>query len=293
MSTLWLAPALVLYVLAVFLFVADMVGRQTRLNRYALMALGAGAVSHTMDLITRGLEAGNIPVGNFAQSLSFLAWIIALASLLLIVRFKMPAIGAFTLPAVVVALGAAYVLMPNEAHKLPSALRSAWLPIHVILAFLGEALFVLAASVSLVYLVHESRLKAKRSLGMIGAKLPSLEKLDRINYRLLGWGFVLLNLAMVTGAIWAANAWGRFWSWEPIECWTLITWLLYAGLLEFALSGGMARAARGDADDRGVHCASWVLPGREPGLSGQARRELRLKMGLSLHPWAESSDRAG
>ncbi|HTY54802.1 MAG TPA: c-type cytochrome biogenesis protein CcsB [Candidatus Binataceae bacterium] len=238
MSTLWLAPALVLYVLAVFLFVSDMVQRQTRLNGYALIALGAGAISHTMDLITRGVQAGNMPVGNFAQSLSFLAWIIALASLVMIVRFKMPAIGAFTTPAVVMALGAAYVMMPNEAHRLPSTLRSAWLPIHVTLAFFGEALLMLAASVSLVYLVHDSRLKAKRSLGMIGGKLPSLEKLDRINYRLLGWGFVLLSLAMVTGAIWAANAWGRFWSWEPIECWTLLTWLLYAGLLESRLAAG-------------------------------------------------------
>ena len=238
MSTLWLAPALVLYVLAAFLFVGDLVARQTRLNRYALISLGAGAASHTMDLITRGLQAGNIPVANFAQSLSFLAWIIALASLVLIMRFKMPAIGAFTAPAMAVAMGAAYVLMPGEAHKLPSTLRSAWLPIHVTLAFFGEALFVLAASVSLVYLVHESRLKTKRSLGTIGQKLPSLEKLDRINYRLLGWGFVLLSLAMVTGAIWAANAWGRFWSWEPIESWTLVTWLLYAGLLESRLAAG-------------------------------------------------------
>lgn len=238
MSTVWLAPALVLYSLAVILFISDLASRGAHLTGYAATALAAGAVSQAMDLISRGLQAGNIPVGNFAQSLSFLAWITALTSLVLIVRFRMPVIGAFAAPLVLVALGVAYVLMPGEAHKLPSTLRSAWLPIHVILAFFGEALFVLAASVSLVYLVHESRLKAKRSMGPIAGKLPSLKKLDRINYRLLGIGFVLLSMAMVTGAIWAANAWGRFWSWEPIECWTLVTWLLYAGLIESRLAVG-------------------------------------------------------
>ena len=120
----------------------------------------------------------------------------------------------------------------------PDSLRSAWLPIHVTLAFLGYAMFVLAASVSLVYLAYESRLKAKRPLTASGQSMPSLEKLDRINYRLLGWGFVMLSLAIVSGAIWADATWGHFWSWEPQESWSLVIWILYAGLLESRLTVG-------------------------------------------------------
>jgi cytochrome c-type biogenesis protein CcsB len=121
---------------------------------------------------------------------------------------------------------------------IPDSLRSAWLPVHVTLAFLGDALFVVAAGVSLAYLVYESRLKAKRPMTPVGQTMPSLEKLDRINYRLLEWGFVMLSLAIVSGALWAEATWGHFWSWEPQESWSLITWLLYAGLLESRIAAG-------------------------------------------------------
>ena len=121
---------------------------------------------------------------------------------------------------------------------MPQSLRSAWLPVHVTFALLGYALFVLAAIVSLVYLVYERRLKAKRPLLPTDERTPSLEKLDRISYRLLGWGFLMLSLAILTGAIWADAIWGHFWSWDPAETWTLLIWLLYAGLLESRLTVG-------------------------------------------------------
>ena len=99
-------------------------------------------------------------------------------------------------------------------------------------------MFVLAAGVSLVYLVYERRLKAKRlSLNDAGSA-PSLEKLDRVNYHLLGWGFLMLTLAIVSGALWADTTWGHFWSWEPQESWSLVIWLLYAALLESRLTIG-------------------------------------------------------
>src|SRR5207302_578781 len=113
-----------------------------------------------------------------------------------------------------------------------------WLPIHVTLAFLGYSMFVLAAAVSLIYLASESRLKAKRPIRPGTTDLPSLEKLDRINYRLLGWGFLMLSLAIVSGAIWADATWGHFWSWEPKESWSLLIWILYAALLESRVAAG-------------------------------------------------------
>ena len=232
--TIWLLPALVCYAVASVLFAVDFSSRVQRLTGYAVIVLGAGAFLHAFELVGRGLQAGNIPVANFSQALSFLAWVTALAGLVMIVRLRMAVIGALVAPSVLIATGASEA-MQGGGGALPGALQSLWLPVHVTLAFAGEALFVLAATVSLVYLFQESRLKAHRPLH--GA-MPSLEKLDRINYRLLGWGFLLLTLAILSGALWAQHTWGRFWSWEPRESWSLITWVLYAALLESRLTVG-------------------------------------------------------
>lgn len=238
METLWLAPALVCYALSAAIFIVGRVAGISRASGWATLLLGAGAVFHAFDLATRGLQAGNIPVANFAQALSFLAWLTALAGMILIIRMQMSAIGGYIAAAVALALGASTIIMKGGRIVLPATLQSVWLPIHVTLAILGYSMFVLAASVSLVYLAYESRLKAKRPLGPPSERLPSLEKLDRINYSLLGWGFALLSLAIVTGAIWADATWGHFWSWEPVESWSLAIWILYAGLLESRLTVG-------------------------------------------------------
>lgn len=238
MDTLWIMPALLCYALSAALFVFDRLAGRTQATGYAVTLLGAGVVFHAFDLTARGLQAGNMPVGNFAQALSFLAWLTALAGLVIIVRLRLGVIGAMVAPGVTLVLGAAALTMHSGRVVLPAALQSIWLPIHVTLAILGYTMFVLAASVSIAYLAYESRLKSKRAIDPGGERGPSLEKLDRINYRLLGWGFMMLSLAIVSGAIWADARWGHFWSWEPIESWTLIIWVLYAALLESRLTIG-------------------------------------------------------
>lgn len=209
-----------------------------RWTGWAALALGAGATFHALDLVARGIQAGNFPVANFAESISFLAWLIALVTLVMIVRLRMAIIGAVIGPIVTVASLVAFMTMQTTRLVLPESLRSVWLPIHVTLACLGYSMFVLATVVSLVYLVYESKLKAKRMMRPANSDVPSLEKLDRINYRLLGWGFLLLSLAIISGAIWADATWGRFWNWEPVESWSLVIWILYAGLLESRLTVG-------------------------------------------------------
>jgi len=238
MGSLWLLPAIACYALSAILFLADRMSGKVRLAGWAIMTLGAGAVLHALDLAARGLQAGNIPVANFAESLSFLAWVTALASLLLIVRLRMSVIGAYAAPAIAIAMGVSTAMTTRGRLVLPAPLQSVWLPIHVGLAIVGYAMFILAASVSLVYLAYESRLKAKRPLKPDAERLPSLEKLDRVNYSLLAWGFVMLSAAIVTGAIWADATWGHFWSWEPKESWSLVIWILYAALLESRLTVG-------------------------------------------------------
>jgi len=238
MVTLFFLPALICYAASSAGFIADRASGRTRWTGYAAAALGAGAVFHALDLMARGIQAGNFPVANFAESISFLAWLIALIGLMLIVRSRMTIIGAIVCPFVTVASLAAVMTMQTTRLVLPETLRSVWLPIHVTLACLGCSMFVLASAVSLVYLVYESKLKGKRVMRPAGSDVPSLEKLDRINYRLLTWGFLLLSLAIISGAIWADATWGHFWNWEPVESWSLVIWILYAALLESRLTVG-------------------------------------------------------
>lgn len=238
MITLFLLPALACYAASSAGFIADRARGRTRWTGSAAVALGAGVVFHALDLVARGIQAGNIPVASFAESLSFLAWLIALIALVLIVRLRMAIIGAVILPIVTLASLVALMTMQTARLVLPDSLRSVWLPIHVTLAFLGYSMFVLATAVSLVYLVYESKLKAKRTMRPANSDVPSLEKLDRINYRLLGWGFLMLSLAIISGAIWADATWGHFWNWEPVESWSLVIWILYAALLESRLTVG-------------------------------------------------------
>jgi cytochrome c-type biogenesis protein CcsB len=238
MNGLWLIPALICYLAATVGFIVDRTSGAARQGKQATMALALGVGLQTAALATSGLRAGNIPVTDFAQSLCFLSWLTALAGLLLIVHFRIAVIGSFVAPAVFVATAVAALTLRGKQLHIPAALRSAWLPVHVTLAFVGFAFFLLAAAVSVLYLIYERRLKAKRPLAPTDERAPSLEKLDRINYRLLSWGFLMLTLAIITGAIWADATWGHFWSWEPQESWSFVVWLMYAALLESRLTVG-------------------------------------------------------
>ncbi|HLX37658.1 MAG TPA: cytochrome c biogenesis protein CcsA, partial [Candidatus Binataceae bacterium] len=197
MITLFLPPALICYAASSAGFIADRATGRARWTGSAAAALGAGAAFHALDLAARGIQTGNLPVANFAECLSFIAWLIALIGLVLIVRSRMAIIGAIVGPIITVATLAAVMTMQTARLVLPETLRSVWLPIHVTLACLGYSMFVLATAVSLVYLVYESKLKAKRTMRPASDDVPSLEKLDRINYRLLVWGFILLSLAIL------------------------------------------------------------------------------------------------
>jgi cytochrome c-type biogenesis protein CcsB len=201
------------------------------------VSLGFGFVAQTLSIVVHLRSVGLLPVTSFGEGLSFLAWLIVGGFLVVGRGGRLSAIGVVVAP-LAAAMVAGAILFFGESAPIPPEMRSPWLPIHVTLAFLGNAVFGIAFAVSLVYLFQEGRLKSRRGAWLLG-RLPSLEQLDRLNYRCLVWGFPLLSLGMVTGAIWAANTWGHFWSGEAREVLSVLTWLVYAGLLQFRLTGGL------------------------------------------------------
>ncbi len=206
------------------------------LAKSAIVVTSVGFGLHSLALITRYGEAGHTPVTNLYESLSFFAWMII--GLLLIANrtYKVNVLGAFLCPLALVLMLFALAL-PKEIVPIAPVLRSFWHPFHVVFAFLGNACFALAFCCGVMYLLQEGQIKAKR-IGALTKRLPSLQVLDELSYRSLVWGFPLLTLGIITGAIWAEYAWGRYWGWDPKETWSLITWFLYAALLHQRLTVG-------------------------------------------------------
>jgi cytochrome c-type biogenesis protein CcsB len=201
-----------------------------------LSVLLTGFLAHGASIAARSAAGGYVAVTTEYEALSFFAWLTVGVYLAVELRYRLPAVGAVVAPlAFAVTLGA-FVFYAG-VRDLPPNLRSAWLPAHIALAFLGDAVLALACCVSLVYLVHERQLKEKR-VGPVMRRMPSLEALDKLNYRALACGFPLLTLGIITGALWGYHSWGHFWSWEEREVFSLILWFLYAGLLQARLVAG-------------------------------------------------------
>jgi cytochrome c-type biogenesis protein CcsB len=236
MNVYFFQVTLILYLcgtIAYLIYLIFTYERAAWLGRYLL---GLGFVSHCLTFILRYVEAGHTPVVNLHESLSFFAWMIVGFFLLMRSRYKAEILGAFVSPLALLLIIWAAVL-PKAIPTLPPALKSWWLPIHVTFAFVGDAIFALAFCAGVIYLIQERLVKSKRAMGF-SQRLPSLAVLDEINYRALTIGFPLLTIGIITGAVWAEYAWGSYWSWDPKETWSLITWLLYAALLHQRLRVG-------------------------------------------------------
>jgi cytochrome c-type biogenesis protein CcsB len=214
-------------------FVFTLNERSARIGRMFLLI---GVIVHGVAFVARYFAAGYTPVTSLFESLTFFAFAIVSVFLAFELRYNLRVLGAFVAPlAFAFSIFAAF--LPGEVRTLAPALNSYWLPVHVSLLFFGNAVFAVAFGAAVMYLLMEKELKRKK-LGAIFKRLPSLDVLDDINYRCLTIGFPLLTLGIITGSIWAEYAWGSYWSWDPKEVWSLITWLLYAALLHGRLTVG-------------------------------------------------------
>jgi cytochrome c-type biogenesis protein CcsB len=179
------------------------------------------------------LGIGRIPLTNLYESLIFFAWTIILLYLFMEWRLKNRSIGAFVTPLAFLAL--AYASFSEKAiHPLIPALQSNWLTVHVATCFLGYAAFALSFGISVMFLVKG----ADTGKSLFLRIFPDKSTLDELNYRMVIIGFLMLTLGIITGSVWANSAWGSYWSWDPKETWSLVTWFVYAAMLHSRLISG-------------------------------------------------------
>lgn len=281
--TAWTEVSTTAFSVALFAYLAAMLGyfhhlafRRRAVALVASAVAWAGAGAHAVSVVARGLAAGRVPWGNMYEYSSLLALLTVVGYLAYVeLRHGLRQLGGFVLMFAVVTMAIAVEFLYVGPGPLVPALDSYWLKIHVVAAIAGSSLFALGAGVATsLYLVQEARERRRGAAPapiMGGAVevgdppdraawadepaleggpvprrglLPSAAVLDRLAYRTIAFAFPIWTFAVIAGAIWAQEAWGRYWGWDPKETWSFITWVLFAGYLHArATSGWQGRRA--------------------------------------------------
>ena len=253
-AIMWMSA---LYVMATFAYYFELAIGSQFSGRVGTVLTWSATTMGLVGLMVRWRESylishdvGHIPVSNLYEVFILFAIITALLYLHYERRYNNRAMGAFVLT--VISGAVAFLLWytfergAHEIQPLVPALQSYWMKIHVPANFVGYGAFALAAMLGVAYLLME-----RKPEGLLARRLPSLEQLDDIMYKAIALGFAFFTVATVLGAMWAAEAWGGYWSWDPKETWALIVWLNYAAWLHLRLTKGW----------RGKPLAWWAIIG--------------------------------
>ncbi len=217
-----------------------------RMGAWVRVALGltmVGLAMHILGVVSRGLAVHRLPWGDMYEFVTTVTCVAVAFFLFLMLRYRAYRLGLFVLGPVVVLLGIAETLIYTPAGQLPPALQSYWLAIHVTSITLATGAFVVAALFTVTYLLAERNARRAgkglaEATGGIMRFLPSPKVIDQLSYRLVVFGFPLWTFGIIAGAIWADEAWGRYWGWDPTETWAFITWVVYAGYLHARATAG-------------------------------------------------------
>jgi cytochrome c-type biogenesis protein CcsB len=231
------------YFASFMLYLLMMVMGKEFFGRLATFVTLAGLLGQSLAVVLRWIESydlgiGHAPLSNLYESLIFFAWTIVFLYLLIEWRTKNRSLGAFATPLAFLAMAyASYSpTISSRIQPLVPALKSNWLIAHVLTCFFGYAAFGLAFGLSLMYLLKKR--ENPKTSNMFIRIIPESSILDDMSYQMVVIGFLLLTLGIITGSVWAHSAWGSYWSWDPKETWSLITWLIYAALLHSRMVRG-------------------------------------------------------
>ena len=201
----------------------------------AMMILGFLLLEAGED--ARGLSAGRVPWGNMYDFSITGAMAFSGAYLAALRKYDLRWLGLLVSIAVLLTLGTAVAVLYRPSAPLVPALKSTWLVIHVSAAIISGGVFLLANAIAAAYLYLDA-MESRGERTAWAKRLPSLEDLDQLSYRLVAFVFPLWTFAVIAGAIWAESAWGRYWGWDPKETWAFITWVAYAAYLHARVTVG-------------------------------------------------------
>jgi cytochrome c-type biogenesis protein CcsB len=241
-SSLLLSIATFIYGLSAMLYIVSWVFKKKGPGKGATWFFAGAAILNFAGILSRWIESyqlgiGRAPLSNLYESLVFFSLTIALFYLNLERRYRNRTLGAFAAPLAFLSIAYASLSpdISDRIQPLIPALKSNWLIVHVVACFLGYAAFAVAFGISIMYVIKYNHPSAK---GLLISTFPELRILDDINHQMVISGFLFLSAGIVTGAVWANSAWGSYWSWDPKETWSLITWIIYATLLHARMMRG-------------------------------------------------------
>ncbi|MBI5629683.1 MAG: c-type cytochrome biogenesis protein CcsB [Elusimicrobia bacterium] len=245
MEVILIKAVLAFYGVSTVLAFAYLFYREEKWSLWMLRLLGAGLALHLASFALR-LQAFwaipenryFLPINTFFGALSYLALAVALVFFVVEREHRLGILGAFVLPWTALGIGAAVIFADPKVSGLVPALQSYWINIHPMVIMTAYAAFGNAFGVGLALLIQEHQIKSRKPSELC-YRLPSIEELDDLNYKIIVAAFPVLTVGIIMGGIWAYNAWGRFWGWDPKETWALITALIYAGYLHMRFIAGL------------------------------------------------------
>ena len=218
--------SLAVFFVAMALQFATVAFKKDKLGRASWIAFLAAFAALTLFIILRGVTAKRIPLSNQFEFATAFAWGVALMLLILRVRMKAEWLSVIALPMIFFILSFA-ALQPREITDLMPALRSGWFGFHIGSAVISYSSFVVAGCVGLRYILLHKKGREEDSF--------KLQQMDWLSYRMVALGVLMLTVTILSGAIWAEQAWSAFWTWDPKEVWALITWIIYVVYLHLRL----------------------------------------------------------
>jgi cytochrome c-type biogenesis protein CcsB len=211
--------------------VYDFIFKKDNLEKWVFRLSWTGLLFHTLTFIGRWVVTGHIPViGNYENTLTG-TWIIVLAFRFLQIKFsEIERLNILVLIITLLTLGYGIMSAP-EISKMTPAYQSPWLVVHIVFAWLAYMSFTISAVLGIAYLLKDSNFQYDYI-----DRLPDLDIIDELGYRFIAFGLVMDTVMLVSGSIWANRLWGSYWSWDPVETWSLLSWLIYALYLHLRLT---------------------------------------------------------